>query len=129
MNAQGGGAAEVPQLIAFVSKQTGLSQAQVLAALKANFPHTLALLQMLPLSAVNGEIPGLFAFLEKALKVTPTELVAALKTNFPAITQAIVYLTPVVNAGMTCRAQLTSPTTAAPRSGRCPQSERTSRAS
>jgi hypothetical protein len=97
MNPQGGAAAEVPQLIAFVSKQTGLPQAKVLAALKTNFPHTLALLQMLPLSAVNAEIPGLFAFLEKALKVTPTELVAALKTNFPAITQAIVYLTPVVN--------------------------------
>jgi hypothetical protein len=97
MNPQGGAAAEVPQLIAFVSKQTGLPQAKVLAALKTNFPHTLALLQMLPLSAVNAEIPGLFAFLEKALKVTPTQLTAALKTNFPAITQAIVYLTPVVN--------------------------------
>ncbi|MEA2361878.1 MAG: hypothetical protein QOD71_1023, partial [Thermoleophilaceae bacterium] len=42
---QGGGAAEVPKLIAFVSKQTGLSQADVVAALQKNFPHTLALLQ------------------------------------------------------------------------------------
>jgi hypothetical protein len=97
MNAQGGAAGEVPQLIAFVSQKTGLPQAKVVAALKTNFPHTLALLQTLPLSSVSAEIPGLFTFLEKALKVTPTELVSALKTNFPAITQAIVNLTPVVD--------------------------------
>jgi hypothetical protein len=97
MNAQGGAAAEVPQLIAFVSKETKIPPSGVVALLQKNFPHTLALLQTLPLSSVSAEIPGLLAFLEKALKVTPTELVSALKTNFPAITQAIVNLTPVVN--------------------------------
>jgi hypothetical protein len=97
MNAQGGAAAEVPQLISFVSKQTKIPPTAVEAALQKNFPHTLALLQTLPLSSVSAEIPGLFAFLEKALHVTQAQLVAALTTNFPAITQAIVNLTPVVN--------------------------------
>src|SRR5438128_1143817 len=67
MTAQGAAAAEVPKLIAFVSEKTGLSQAAVVAALKQNFPHTTALLQTIPLSAVTAELPGLLAFLEKAL--------------------------------------------------------------
>jgi hypothetical protein len=97
MNAKGGAAAEVPKLVAFVSKQTGLSQAQVVAALAKNFPHTLALLQAIPLSSVTAELPGLETFLEGALKVTPAQLGAALSTNFPAITQAISNLPAVTN--------------------------------
>ena len=42
---RGGAAAEVPKLVAFVSKETGLSEAQVLATLTKEFPHTTALLQ------------------------------------------------------------------------------------
>jgi hypothetical protein len=98
VTAQGGAAAEVPKLIAFVSKQTGLSQAAVVAALQKNFPHTTALLEALPLSSVSAEFPSLFAFLEKTLHVTQAQLVAALKTNFPHLTQAIVNL-PTVTGG------------------------------
>ena len=94
----GTGAAEVPKLIAFVSQQTGLSQAEVLAALQENFPHTTALLQAIPLSSVSAEFPALFAFLEKALNVSEAELLAALGTNFPRLTQSIVNL-PTVTAG------------------------------
>src|SRR5476649_1291841 len=97
MNSQGRAADEVPQLILFISQKTGLSQAAVVAALQKNFPHTLALLQTIPLSSVTTELPGLLAFLEKALKVTPAQLVAALKTNFPALTQAITNLPTVTN--------------------------------
>ena len=97
VNAQGTAAAEVPKLIAFVSQKTGLSQAAVVAALQKNFPHTLALLQTIPLSSVTTELPGLLAFLEKALKVSPAQLVAALKANFPALTQAITNLPAVTN--------------------------------
>jgi hypothetical protein len=97
MTPGGGAAAEVPKLIAFVSQKTGLSQAQVVAALQKNFPHTTALLQTIPLSAVTAEFPGLFAFLEKTLKVSQPQLVAALKANFPALTQAIVNLPAVTN--------------------------------
>ena len=97
MTAQGGAAAEVPKLIAFVSKKTGLSQAAVVAALQKNFPHTTALLETMPLSSVTSELPGLFAFLEKTLHVTQPQLLAALKTNFPHLTQAIVNLPTVTN--------------------------------
>ena len=94
----GTGAAEVPKLIAFVSQQTGLSEAEVVAALQENFPHTTALLQAIPLSSVSAEFPALFAFLEKTLDVSEAELLAALQTNFPRLTQAIVNL-PTVTSG------------------------------
>jgi hypothetical protein len=98
MTAQGGAAAEVPKLVAFVSSKTGLKQAQVVAALQKNFPHVLGLLEALPLSSVSGELPGLEKFLEGALHVTPAQLTAALTQNFPAITQAITNL-PTVTSG------------------------------
>ena len=98
MTPQGGAAAEVPKLIAFVSQKTGLSQAQVVAALQKNFPHTTALLQTIPLSSVTTELPGLLAFLEKTLNVSQAQLIAALKTNFPGLAQAITNL-PTVTGG------------------------------
>ncbi len=98
MTEEGGAAAEVPRLIAFVSQETGLSQAAVLAALQQNFPHTTALLQAIPLSSVTEELPGLFAFLEKSLGVTEPELLEALSTNFPGLAQSIVTL-PAVTGG------------------------------
>jgi hypothetical protein len=97
MTPKGGAAAEVPKLIAFVSQKSGLSQADVVAALQKNFPHTTALLQAIPLSAVTAELPALFAFLEKTLNVSQTELVAALKENFPGLTQSITNLPTLTN--------------------------------
>jgi len=97
MTPQGGAAAEVPKLIAFVSDKTGLSQADVLAALQKNFPHTTALLQMIPLSSVTAELPDLFRFLEQTLHVTQAQLVTALTTSFPALAQAITNLPPLTN--------------------------------
>jgi hypothetical protein len=94
---QGGGAAEVPQLVAYVSKQTGLSQTAVLAALTKNFPHVTALLEAIPLSAVTSEIPGLVTFLASALHTTPTQVLTALKTSFPDLYQAITQLPYVTN--------------------------------
>ncbi len=55
---QGGAAAEVPQLITFVSQQTELSEAEVLEALQENFPHTTALLLAIPLEEVSAELPA-----------------------------------------------------------------------
>jgi hypothetical protein len=71
MTAAGGAAAEVPKLIAFVSSKTGLSQPQVLTALQTNFPHTTALLQAIPLTAVSAELPKLTAFLAPAIPAVP----------------------------------------------------------
>jgi hypothetical protein len=98
MTPQGGAAAEVPKLIAFVSAKTGLSQAQVVAALQKNFPHTTALLQTIPLSSVTSELPGLLVFLEKTLHLSQAQLIAALQQNFPALAQSITNL-PTVTSG------------------------------
>lgn len=94
---QGGAASEVPQLVAFVSQRTGLTQPQVLEALQKNFPHTTALLQAIPLSSVSSEIPGLVNFVATALKTTPDQVVAALKANFPGIAQAVTELPKVTS--------------------------------
>jgi hypothetical protein len=95
---QGGAAAEVPQLVAFVAHKTGLSQQQVLTALQKNFPHVTALLETIPLSSVTSELPGLLTFLEKTLKISQAQLLAALTTSFPALAQAITNL-PTVTSG------------------------------
>jgi len=95
---RGTAAAEVPKLIAFVSQKTGLSQAEVVAALQKNFPHTTALLLTIPLSSVTAELPGLFVFLEKTLGVSEAELLAALTTSFPGLAQSITNL-PAVTSG------------------------------
>jgi hypothetical protein len=94
---QGGAAAEVPQLVAFVAQQTGLTEAQVLEALQTNFPHTTALLQAIPLSSVTAELPGLVNFLATTLNMTPDQVMEALKTNFPHLAQAVVALPDVTN--------------------------------
>jgi hypothetical protein len=84
MTPKGGAAREVPKLIAFVSKQTGLSQAQVLAALQKNFPHTTGLLQAIPLTSVTAELPKLTKYLAPAVAAVPR--LAQTITNAPAVT-------------------------------------------
>ena len=98
VTAKGGAATEVPQLVAFVSEQTGLSQAQVLAALQQNFPHTTSLLLATPLSGVTAELPKLVALLSSVLKLPQAEVLTALQTSFPRIAQAVGAL-PKVTAG------------------------------
>lgn len=94
---RGGGAAEVPALVAFAAKRDHVSVAQALATMKQMFPHTTALLQAIPLSGVTQELPGLLAFLSKELKLTPAELDSALRANFPALTKSIANLPAVTN--------------------------------
>jgi hypothetical protein len=95
---QGGGAAEIPAVVAYVAKKEHISPARALALMKRDFPHTTALLSALPLSSVTAELPKLLAFLSTTLKVTPAQLTTALKANFPALTQAITNL-PTVTGG------------------------------
>jgi hypothetical protein len=69
---QGGAAAEVPKLVAFVSQKSGLPPAAVVAALQKNFPHTAGLLAAIPLTAVTQELPKVAAALPPgALKLIP----------------------------------------------------------
>lgn len=98
VTARSGGAAEVPKLVGFVAKETGLSQAAVLGALEREAPRTTALLQSLPLSGVTDELPRLTAFLAKTLEVSPGELGAILQRDFPRLAQTIAAL-PKVTRG------------------------------
>jgi len=107
MTEQGGAAAEVPQLIAFVSQQTGLSEAEVLAALQENFPHTTALLLAIPLEDVTAELPDLIAFLAQILNLTPDEVSAALDANFPRLKSAIDGLPTITGGWYTLETGLT----------------------
>ncbi len=95
---EGGAAAEVPELVAFVSEQTGLTEPAVLAALQAGFPHTTALLQAIPLSEVTNELPGLIDFLSQQLQLSPEQVQTAINDNFPRLAQTIAAL-PVVTNG------------------------------
>ncbi|MDP9188036.1 MAG: hypothetical protein M3O25_02165, partial [Actinomycetota bacterium] len=91
-------AQEVPELVAFVAQGSGLSEAQVLAALEQNFPHTTDLLLSLPLSDVAAELPGLVTFLSETLGISEEEVLAAIQENFPGLAQVITNL-PLVTAG------------------------------
>ena len=89
--------AEVPKLIQFVSANStaGLSEAQVLAALQKNAPHTTALLQAIPLEAVQAELPAVIALVAQVTGLSEADVLAAIKTNFPGLTQSITALSEV----------------------------------
>jgi hypothetical protein len=98
VQASGGGASEVPTLVAYAAKRLHLSPARTLTLLQRDFPHTTALLEAVPLSSVSAELPPLMTFLEKTLKLSQPQLLAELKAKVPALTQAITNL-PAVTAG------------------------------
>ncbi len=98
VTAEGGAAAEVPQLITFVSEQTELSEAEVLEALQENFPHTTALLLAIPLEEVSAELPDLIDFLAQILNLTPEQVSETLEANFPGLARSIAAL-PAITDG------------------------------
>jgi hypothetical protein len=85
VTAQGGGAAEIPAVVAYVAKQEKLSPTQALTLMQKTFPHTTALLSAVPLSSVTAELPKLTAFLAPAIPAVPrlvqTITAAPLVTN------------------------------------------------
>ena len=93
IDAEGGAAGEVVPLVELVAGATGLAPADVLAALKANFPHVYHLLLALPLDQVSAEIPGLLTFVAKNSDVGDANAVlAAITANTPHLAQAITNL-------------------------------------
>ncbi|MEA2157179.1 MAG: hypothetical protein QOE11_3319 [Solirubrobacteraceae bacterium] len=86
---RGGASAEVPRLVALVSRQTNVPQAKVLAALRRRAPRTIALAQAIPLSAVAGEVPHLLSVLGRRLKLRRPALLAALQRRTPRLAQSL----------------------------------------
>ena len=93
VDVQGGAAGEVGALVELVAGATGLSAADVLAAVETNFPHVYHLLLALPLDAVSAEIPGLLTFVAENSEVGDANAVlAAITANTPRLAQAITNL-------------------------------------
>lgn len=84
-----GAAAEVPELLTFVARQTGTSRTKVLAGLRRRAPRTTALMQAIPLSAVAHEVPHLLTYLGRRMKLSRAELLAALQKRTPRLAQSI----------------------------------------
>jgi hypothetical protein len=95
MTPEGGATAEVPQLVTFVAGRAGLTEPQVRARLQRAAPHTMALLQAIPLSKVAGEVPHLLAVLSRKLGVGGDRLVRTLRRRTPGLAQAVLAVGPV----------------------------------
>jgi hypothetical protein len=95
VNAAGGGAAEVPKLQTYISEQTGLTVRQVRGRLNDAVPHTAALLQAIPLTAVAKEVSPLLAALSRKLGMSHARLLATLHKRTPGLAQAVVSVRPV----------------------------------
>jgi len=85
MTPAGGAAAEVPDLIKFVSAKTGLSKTAVVGALAKNFPHTTAILEAIPLTSVTSELPRVTSTLAPAIP------------KIPALAKTVLNAQPVTN--------------------------------
>lgn len=92
---RGGAAAEVPELLSFVSQRTSIPRREVLAALRRRAPRLTALLQAIPLSAVAAEVPHLLTFLGKGLKLRRARLLATLQKRTPRLAQSLLTVRPV----------------------------------
>lgn len=93
IDAQGGAAGEVGALVELVAGATGLPPADVIAALDANFPHTLHLLLALPLDGVSAEIPGLLNFVADNSELADADAVLqAIAETTPNLAQAVTSL-------------------------------------
>jgi|GEM_PF-644551 hypothetical protein len=99
IDAQGGAAGEVGALVDLVAGATGLPPADVVAALQANFPHTLHLLLALPLDGVSAEIPGLLNFVADNSELADSDAVLqAIAGTTPNIAQAVTNLLVVTDS-------------------------------
>jgi hypothetical protein len=94
----GGGAGEVPKLVAYAARRNDISRAEAASVLRRRYPHSEALLRALPLSAVTRELPRLNAFLASTANVGPSQLRRVLADHFPHLSQAITAL-PAVTSG------------------------------
>jgi hypothetical protein len=94
----GGATREAPRLYRFVAQRTGRKPADVRAAVERRAPHTVALLDAIPLTDVAAEVPHLVGYLARALRVPGDRLVALLRRRTPGLAQALLTV-PAVTVG------------------------------
>ncbi len=100
MTRRGGAWAETPRLYRLVAQRTGRRPGEVRRALIRRAPHTIALLDALPLTRVARDVPRLLAYLAKALRIKQDRVVALLRRRAPGLTQALL-AAPTVTSGWT----------------------------
>jgi len=89
MTSRGGAAAEVPKLVTFISGRAGLSERTARSQLRSAAPHTMALFEAIPLSAVAREQPHLDAVLSRKLRLRGDKLARTLDRRTPGLAQAL----------------------------------------
>jgi hypothetical protein len=94
----GGATQEAPRLYRFVAERTGRKPADVRAAIARRAPHTVALLDTIPLTEVAAEVPHLVGYLARALRMPGDRLVALLRRRTPGLAQALLAV-PAVTVG------------------------------
>lgn len=95
VTAAGGGAAEVPELLAFVAERTGVSRDEVRSRLRGAAPRTTALLEAIPLSRASAEVAPLLSALARKFNMSERELLRTLRGRAPGIARALPALRPV----------------------------------
>ena len=100
MTRRGGASAQTSRLYALIGERTGRSPGAVRRALRRRAPHTVALLDALPLTRVGREVPRLMAYLARAVRMPRARLVAQLRRRAPGLTRALL-ATPAVTTGWT----------------------------
>lgn len=116
LDEEGGAAADVGPLIAFLSSVLNLTEDEVVEVLQEEAPKTLNLLLALPLEDVTAELygpdaalggePGLLALVAELTGLSEDEVVVALQENVPNLTTTILAL-PTITAANTVRTGLT----------------------
>ena len=98
MTRAGGAAGEAPQLYRFIGQRTGRSPGDVRRALIRRAPHTIALLDALPLTTVAREVPRLVAYLARALRMSRARVQSLLRRRTPRLARALLAVPPVTES-------------------------------
>lgn len=98
MTRRGGASLETRRLYRLVGERTGRRPDDVRRALSRRAPHTIALLDALPLTRVGREFPQLVAYLAKALRMPRDRVLAVLRRRAPGLTRAL-QAAPAVTTG------------------------------
>jgi len=100
MTRGGGAVLETPRLYRLVADRTGRRPGDVRRALRRRAPHTVALLDALPMTRVAREVPRLVAYLARAWRTKRAAVVRLLRRRAPGLTRALL-AAPAVASGWT----------------------------
>ena len=98
MTRRGGAARDTARLYRFVAQRTGRRRGDVRRSLMRRAPHTIALLDALPLSRVAREVPPLADYLVRAFDMPRARVLARLSRRAPGLTRALL-AAPAVTTG------------------------------